>query len=347
MTEIFFAIVLSLPYVKYGAYHWLPFWNAKPDTLSKLQWGTLKLESLGLKVIRVPLGYSTSNPFDKQPPITINLLLRTMAMTSDYSVLFNDPSIQTYMLTTYTPQAYTQSASQISNVDAWMNLDLEKERQEYHALAAYLGDTYPDKKFILLNWEADNENPTPQNINLFIGLLQARIDGIARANRSNVFSGIEISQTAGLVFPHLKAMAPDYVSYSIWEVISPLVVAGNTSTSQLSSKLTEKLNVFKSLAGYNPDRIIVGEFGYEQDEKIPVSDYMATMDSTFRSFGLEYAVFWQTCWDAYNNGAFDINGNILPTGRYLKYYNQRRIVSQVAEGKYCIPPSFGIPQEEQ
>ena len=342
MNEFILSLALTLPYVKYGSYHWLPIWTNKPANVSKLQWGVDSTKALGLKVIRVPLGYSSANPFDNQPADGTNNFLLTMIQHPDYLALLDDPSIETIIFTSFTEQAFKQSASQIGQVDAWMNLDLERERVEYREVAAFAGMRAPNKRIVFANWEADHEQATATNIHLFVGLMQARIDGVARANMSNVYSGIEIAITAGLVFPHLKSLAPDYILYSTWEVTSPLKDIPSPNTYK--SKMMEKLNIFKDLTGYNPDRIIVGEYGYEQGAVVPVYDFMKAMDEAFRTFGLEYAVFWQTQWDAYNHGAYDVNGHILPIGRYLRYFGQRRIVSHVAEGKFCIPPSFGIPE---
>ena len=342
MNEFLLALTMSLPYVKYGAYHWQPIWTNKPANVPKMQWGINSMKSLGLKVVRVPLGYSAANPFDNQPADGTNKFLLTMLQHPDYLALLDDPEIETIIFTSFTEQAFKQSASQIGQVDAWMNLDLEKERIEYEDAARFAGQRAPNKKIIFANWEADHEQPTTTNIHLFVGLMQARIDGIARADMPNVFSGIEIAITEGLVFPHLKAMAPDYLLYSMWEVLSPLVT--NTSVSTLKTQTTTKLKIFKDLIGYNPDRIIVGEYGYEQDAVMPVFDFMKAMDEVFREFGIEIAIFWQTHWDVYNHGAYDVNGRILPIGRYLRYFAQRRIVTQVVEGKYCVPPSFGVPE---
>jgi hypothetical protein len=342
MNEVMLSFALLSNYVSYGGYHWLPFYQSLPSGVTKLQWGIESNRQLGMKAIRVPLGYSSSDPFGNQPPSGTPNYLATMLQHPDYLALLDDPGIEIIVFTSYTEQAFKQSASQAGQMDGWMNLDLPLERNEYLNAALFAGQRAPKKKIVFANWEADHEGATTTNIAQFITLLQARVDGIARANMPNVLSGIEVALLGGLVFPYLKTLAPDRILYSTWEVISPL--KDSTSVTALASSMRSKLNVIKDLTGYNPDQIIVGEFGYEHGAVMPVFDFMKTLDTVFKEFGVEYAFFWQLHWDSYNHGAFDINGNILPIGRYLRHFAQRRIVTQVVEGRYCIPPDFGMPE---
>jgi hypothetical protein len=340
MTKMLINLAFAAQNVIYGGYHWLPVWDNLPIGTSKIGWGAERLSTIGIRMIRLPLGYSTTDPFGNQPVAGIENYLVTMVRDQQYRNAIQ--TFDTIIFTTYTEQAYKNSPSQGGN---WMNIDFEKERSEYQALAEWLDYAYPDKTFILLPWEGENEGVNQMNVGLYLGLIQARIKGIADAAASNVFSGMEITQPGGILTPYVKQMAPDYISWSAWTATSPTV--DDASPNNFKARLDSGIKTIISTTGFKGDKVIIGEFGRAQNSKLFPYEWMSICDEVFKANKIRYAVYWQTLEDINGFGLFDKYGKVRPEGRYLKYFNSNLIITEVAEGYYCIPPSFGIPENEQ
>src|SRR5262249_43990696 len=122
----------------------------------------------------------------------------------------------TFLLTVYTQHGYYRDwiTGFMPQGPEW-NI----ERDQIKNLTTYLLDTYPNKNFIILNWEGDADlifsgNPDA-NVGRWTNYMQARVNGVleARAGRSNpkVYSGIELSC---LTMPNMPCRFPDGPGFS-------------------------------------------------------------------------------------------------------------------------------------
>lgn len=314
-------ILLSPP--KYGAYHWNPDYRSWDGSIDRLNWGAGFVKRLGFRTIRVELAFDQvdSYGFDPAPiPGQTDYLLR-IAQTPEYHRLFSYPDFTDYLLTTYTPQAYFRQWG-------WGLPDLESEREEYRRLADHLGRAYPGKRFILLNWEGDNDlHPYRDRASSYQAMLAMRVGGIRAANMPNVKSGVEINCARdgqggacdlALVSRMIPLVEPDYVSYSIWATINPFVYS--TDPRLLEQALLDDIDHIVAVAGprYWGGALIIGEYGRQASQPMPAYDWFRAIDLAARKRQVPYTILWQALMDrpevSLGYGAFDPFGNITENG---------------------------------
>lgn len=334
MRLLLFVLVLFSPFLwspyilspqpNYGAYHWSPDERSWPGTPDRLNWGAEKAGRLGVGTIRVTL--SPQDPYQVNPPPIEGQedYLMRIAATPEYAALFSNPQFTTYLLTTSTPQAY---------VRAWAggSLDRSKERAEYRNLAAHLGATYPGKKFILLNWEGDNDLYWFRAYAAeFKELLRARVDGIRDAGQPNVSSGIEMNCAyPGQPFPCDQALVagmvaelePDYISYSSWTTINGFETSTDPAALQAALEYSfDRILEAAGISRYWGGRLILGEYGRSRNTRMPADDWFRAIDKALRTRFVAIAIYWQMVEDidGLGYGAYDADGILTENGLGLQ-----------------------------
>ena len=315
---------------RFGVYHWSPDYTAVPPGRDKLNWGSDLVTSMGTRTIRVFLGVQDIgneilgpygvNPVSGESDRFHPDYLRNIAASPKYLELFTSNRFDTFLLTVFTQHGYYRSWTTgfLPQGTEW-NI----EKTQIKNLATYLLDTYPNKKFIILNWEGDADlifsgNPDA-NVERWTNYMQARATGVveARAGRSNprVFSGIELSclsmpcgipgavgfiNEANLVKNYVlpRVTGYDYVSYSAWGTTN--LFPGRT-VQQLQNDLRSGLRGIlakarESSPAYTSANLIIGEFGYVRPffpSIIPTFDWIEAIFNVAETEGIAHAIYWQ------------------------------------------------------
>jgi hypothetical protein len=295
-----------------------------PGCEDRLNWGACKVAELGARSIRVFLGPEPDvyQLYGGSPPAT----LAGVAMSAPYAALFAKP-FSTYFLTVYTAA---------DNTHPWQSgygdpAVRQAEHDQIAALAEYLALAYPDRTFVLLNWEGDHgvrAFNTQAAWDGFAAWIQTRADGVATARARvlashgfspAVFSGLEFNAARSLddasqpcsndptrlldrcvvsyVGPRVSV---DFASYSSWQ--------SNASTqgvpldeTQVGGQLSADLDAIQAaLGGIARERIIAGEFGFARQsypDEGPLgcgaARRSAAMVSALVAWGAGHGFYWQ------------------------------------------------------
>ena len=250
--------------------------------------------------------------------------------------LFADPRFATYLLTTYSDDdglALWQ--------DGYSADERGRERAAFAELAAYLSGAFPTKRFILLNWEGDNQIASLRACDAsWIGFrdwIQARADGVRDAAAANVFSGLEFNLVRtrdgapcdrGANRCVVSAVAPDvtvdYYSYSSYQSIGYGV-----AVDAIGATLRRDLDTARGWVVAPPERFIVGELGFarevpEDGECVVARRLEATLRAAL-DWGVAHAIYWQVLdnvadgsWDGF--GLYKQDGALGLAGRTLSEF---------------------------
>lgn len=313
-----------------GAYHWTFDSTNMPSGYDKLTWGVTKAIELGLNTIRVPLGHASPSTFGIEPtPLggTEDDYLVKVAKLPQFVKLFDHPQFHTYMLTSYTPQGYVGAQNN------WANIDHSKEQIEYQRLATFLKNRFPDKDFIIFNWEGDNAIVDKRAyVTAFQTWTMDRFVGIEKAHASNVLAGIETNcPKAGLSSPCDQAVMhsvilntlPAVVGYSTWMTFSPLISQSNPT---IIRETTEGHidSLLDSLAPYyTADQLVISEFGRAGASTLNAFEWMQSALGAFDSRGIPLSIYWQVLENGFNNlkyGAFDEQMRLTQNGEAIRHF---------------------------
>lgn len=248
--------------------------------------GAQKAYDLGLRVLRLPLEGTKEKP------------LAEVARQEDFQRVFQMP-FHTLLLTVYT--------GSVRNgwVDGLSAAESRAEYEELRSLAEYLLDTYPQKRFVLLNWEGDHVFETFENGALSKervakeapqwqgqrDWLQVRSLAVRDANASRGKTNDEFRVKYGLEFnmvfdltavdltPQTKCL-PEYGPRGcVISSIAPFVQADVYSFSayQVTHTALEKPELLKKALDFaweqlkttkpdlGKDALMVGEYGFPRD----------------------------------------------------------------------------------
>lgn len=309
------------PSPDYAVYLWGAEPLGYPGSPDVLTWQAQKAAQLKVKTLRLEMGFNQDQAygFDPAPiPGESDYLVR-VASTPPYAALFDNPAFDTFLLTTYTPAAYGH---------AWLtdDADLGLEYLEYFNLARHLSQRHPGKRFILLNWEGDNElNGHLDREEAFRKWLSMRVTGVRDAGAANVFSAIEFNYARGneaRVARMLPALKPDVASYSYWKSIERFFSSG--TVEEYEAALNADLDYLPTLTGneYTGEELIIGEFGREAKPDgvagpaISARDWFQASHRVFRRHGIKYAVCWQLVDDGTKGyGLYGPDGALTENGR--------------------------------
>ena len=293
-----------------GCYHWNPDQTAYDPArdLNLLRWGQQTVASIGLPMIRVGLSVRDIYSLGLRPDIR----LAEVAAHPAYHELFSDPRLTDYLLT-----AYSQVCADHQWADSLSAAEAEQVGQDFAELARHLSSEYPQKRFVLLNWEADNAvlpflrwNPSASQF--MADWLSARVQGVRRADTPNVRCGVEIARlmpgwnyyALTEVLPLMK-VRPDYVSLSAWDVFNP------RSASEIEHDRWQQAQ--QTLAGYGwrAGEIIIGELGfYDRQDGAEMAARRLAWALRALSGKVAYVTYWQARDSAPNDG----DGLLTSTG---------------------------------
>jgi hypothetical protein len=291
---------------RFGAYHWNIDYSYMPAGGDKLEWGNRLVKATGSHVVRAYLGDSTyvppAGPYDANPPENpddADYLVR-IAKTRQYSAMFSDRDFSTYLLTVYTTADNLLKWAEGYDDDAY-----EYERTRICRLAEHLIQNYPDKTFIILNWEGDHHfNRYYEARFNFVRWIQSRADGVAaarqRAGGGEVYSGLEVNRigddnVASFVG---SRVAVDYISYSSWMTVTSVLVDGGNMASRLCQDVDWLLAQANNRAVpdgivYLRRNVIIGEYGLYRDGFGATPSIAFELFDAIEAMGASYAIWWQ------------------------------------------------------
>ncbi len=213
-------------------------------------------------------------------------------------------------------------------------------------MGEHLLRTYPDKTFIVLNWEGDNAlrlvGGDPGAVDGFRRWIEARAEGVAQARdavpdaTARFYSGLEFNRVldcGGEVPCVISSIAPrvavDYYSYSSYEAI-------NAPRAELATTLRTALDQAYALARsarptLERHQMIVGEFGFPREGsefgECDVAERVALTIQAALEWGVSYAIYWQVIDNlqsptelATGFGLYDAAGRVRLPGRVLNAF---------------------------
>ncbi len=158
------------------------------------------VSQLGSRVVRIFL----SNP-DKYSGVQYGSL-GSEVLSWPYTALFNSSSFDTYLLTTYSLADNPGNGCAPNWLNGYSGAAAQAETAEIQQLAQNLAVWYPEKKFIIMNWEGDSAigslahycgiGQTDAMWQGFTAWINARVQGVLNARSqgaSNVYSGLEFN----------------------------------------------------------------------------------------------------------------------------------------------------------
>jgi hypothetical protein len=335
----------DLPH-RFGVYAWgfdTAAYPSGPVSPDRLNWAADKVAQTGSRTIRVYLGarddYKVNPPGIPEDELYLARLVagpdypRSPGETA-YDRLFRDPRFDTYLLTVYTP-----ADSRIDWLDLYTPFAAQLERAQIARLGDLLLTAYPEKTFLLLNWEGDNalagHLDEPLAWTNFAAWVAARAAGVRDAQARNptsaktgrLFSGLEFNRlrrngawcgTSGGLADRcvLDFVAPgadvDYYSYSAWET---LAARQSDPAASLQDAIREDLGqvlalLRKSRPDLAPSRLLLGEVGFartaprfgECRAALALRDLVEALSGA-DAFGVSYAIVWQALDNASASGA--------------------------------------------
>ena len=273
-----------------GAYNWN---TAVPS--NELLGGADLVASLGSRTIRVVLK-TTDDVYAKRAYASL------VDAATHTAALFADPRFSTFLLTTYSDDDHAHAFTH------WSPELAVREAREFSALAAYLGKSYPEKRFILLNWEGDNEIAGSGAWDGMVDWMNTRAAAVRGAGYPNVRTGLELnllrtretgaSCDGGAAPCVVTKVAPrvdtDYYSYSSYQSIN--VPDEGALASQLTDDLQAILDhVRKVRPSVGPENLIIGECGFARESwgECATARRAAAAVGAALSFGVSYVVYWQ------------------------------------------------------
>ncbi len=249
---------------------------------------------------------TTDYPFDDFGPGPINSLT-DLAKTTPYRALFEHP-FEEFVITTYTFANWNWILDRAKGSQA-VPFNPGAETAEIAALVAHLTQQYPDKKFVIKNWEGDwqaQENfdllgaPTPQRIAEFASWMQARQDGVAQGRTGSraadsIQHAIEfnllshsVRDTPCVLRDVIRQVHSDMISYSSWE-----------SCSLFDTRRMKDAIVFAQRSpGVAGRKLLIAEFGVANSPPDPnARENTIALVQAFVDLGVH-----AFAWEIYNNG---------------------------------------------
>jgi hypothetical protein len=262
--------------------------------------GARHVRNTGARHVFVHLSpqYRVEYPFDEFGSAAPASLVE-LAARPQFRELFSLP-FETFVLTTYS----------FANWD-WLltrgqaraiALEPEAERAEIAELVGHLLATYPDKRFILKNWEGDwqlkgnfsmDSEATEEQVGEFIAWLRARQEGVVAGRGDS-----ELAQFA-VEFNHVHAaqqgrrcmltsvipeVPSDLIAYSSWwSLVQP---------GELARRIADDVAFVRQLPGIGERPLIITEFGFQGKEPERGAQ-TATAVEAFAQAGIPLAIYWQ------------------------------------------------------
>lgn len=294
----------------YGCYHWNPDqtdYDAARDG-NLLQWGQETVARIGMRMIRVGLSVRDIYLLGISP----GSRLVEVATHPAYRRLFSDERLSDYLLT-----AYSRVCAEHQWADSLSAEEAAQVRTEFSGLARHLSSEYPQKRFVLLNWESDNavvpflrwSQSASQDM---ADWLSARIEGVRLAGAANVRCGVEIARILPgwnyyawtEVIPRLSARA-DYLSLSAWDVFNP------RRADEIGHDRWQQAQQIMGAGGWQAGEVLIGELGYYDRQD---GAGMAAQRLAWALRELSGKVAYVTYWQARDSAPHDGDGLLTSTG---------------------------------
>jgi len=292
--------------------------------------GQALAEATGAQVLRISMSPSSDRDYSGGACIP-NFTLAGLAARPDFNAILSDPQFSTVIITAYDGASWSDCATKsYRDPSFYTAANVQKIEQEYADFANYLKQF--NKKFIISNWEGDNDAycgnaygvsqgtaTCPDAAASLAGMaawFQARYLGIHAAGASNVFAAVEFNSVhmlhdhglPSVLYDVIPQVAADYYSYSSYESI-------NQSPDQLGTDI----DTIRSVIGAKP--LIVGEFGYRVgdfgDAAVTASRLQQTA-AVIAQKNLPYGIVWNLLDLPAGMGMYDASGQITPSGNTLQ-----------------------------
>ena len=258
--------------------------------------------------------------------------LAQIAASDGFPTAFQNPSISTYILTTNDHTTFSDcNTKKYLNPSFYTTANTAAITQEYQNLAMYLYQTYKgtNKKFIISNWEGDNDlycgaayayatDPSykswcdstysskyngnasvSDSISGMSKWLTARDNGIRNAQAlasAQGLSGVSVNSSAEFNIVH--ALKDNGFKSMLYDVL-PGVGADYNSYSSYESinqanpgaVLASDLQIARGLVG----NVIVGEFGFNRDTlgAATAEANLKTVADAIKNSGIQYGIIYQ------------------------------------------------------
>jgi autotransporter-associated beta strand protein len=271
--------------------------------------------------------------------------LTSLAQTTYFSSVFNNPALSTYVITAYSPNIPSGG----DGTEYWLHgmtaSQKAAETASFYNLTKYLMQTYAGtgKSFYLEQWEGDwalkdpnrNTQPTPTAVQGMIDWFNARQAGIDEARAQftatsnvKVFGTVEVNRVQdamqGDVFNGQTGWATvtndvlpftntDFASYSSYDTQQN--ITGTFSYANAVQYLADHLPA-SAANGQNTHSVYVGEYGLAEDSAgiTKVNAMMNNVISTVKTDGMPLALYWEVYSNELSNGVTVPPGNSGPGG---------------------------------
>lgn len=300
--------------------------------------GLTLAKQMDAQVIRIPMSELSDEDFGTNGGGCITNLssLTGLAGRSDYKAILSDPQFSTVIITAFDWASFSSCTTKnYLDPNFYTAANTAAIEKEYTDFAIYLHQLAPNKKFIISNWEGDNDaycddissaaadavkgtTFCPSATNNLAGLTKwfnARYAGIKAAGVPNVFSAVEFNsvhtlQNAGLpsvlnnVIPNIKA---DYYLYSAYDSV-------NVSASQFATDIDTIRSEIP-----NPNNLVIGEMGFQVGafgDASTTAARLTQMLSVAQEKNIPYAIVWELLTDPALSGfgMYDTSGSLTPSG---------------------------------
>ena len=259
--------------------------------------------------LKIYLGKRSSKTYSIQDVDTTKMRLVDIAKLQEYTSIFS--AIKSFSTIIIVCHSTHREKSNYWNKEC-TDEDMKNEEDEFADLADYLR-TFPDKLFILQNWESDNyKDNTELATKNMIRWIKHRQEGIDRFRKlptnkgsyDNVYHAIEVNrvlQSTSIIYDVIPRVRVDLVSYSCYETQEHPELFEKAVQLILQSIHRERnyCNGVPKCLDRFPVPLYIGEFGVNHNKRksFHVAQTLYNVISISRSYGLPYANFW----NLYNN----------------------------------------------
>ncbi len=278
-----------------------------------------------IKIHMNPL-YATEYPLETWGSTPTTLL--QLAQTTPFQTVFSDSRLTTFVINIWTfangtNNPWINGVEPNSAIGFPTQANLAAERAEVKALAVHLLQTYPGKRFILQQSEADwallgqaSEAARQFSIPAYrahqaAAFFRERQGAIQEARRdvtssSQVLHGLEVNLTLDDNGPRfhrdvLPYCRPDVVGFSAYESIITSIFSGVQATAE--AEIDRRLRAaWQHVQAVAPGiQTYIGEFGWPENESwftslvsggLSVSGIMNRVIDTVNALGMGQCIFW-------------------------------------------------------
>eukprot|EP00730_Choanoeca_flexa_P007938 TRINITY_DN12415_c4_g3_i12.p1 TRINITY_DN12415_c4_g3~~TRINITY_DN12415_c4_g3_i12.p1 ORF type:complete len:483 (+),score=58.73 TRINITY_DN12415_c4_g3_i12:1473-2921(+) len=286
-----------------GVTHWNGCYNR--STAPFLLDGSNKIKSLGFKTIKLALTKPASNYIwnSHWPADDSWRSVAEIANHSYYRAVFEDPAFSVYVLETFSTVSIQDNNYFRHGVTA---AQIQEEEEQFHQLSRLFMHLYPNKRFILQNWEGDwairgaNKTSPPSNdaIEGMIAWLRARQAGVLKARKETGMTNVKLACEVNLVYqamqgtrnvingvvPHVKL---DLLSYSAYDTQCKIGVF-----AQALAFIEAHHN--KTDLSPSPG-LYIGEYGLPLNTVSDVAAQVCIRSATTTAieFGAQHLLYWE------------------------------------------------------